>query len=84
VATRSRLLAHAFNDMAGGLEERTKALVAVNESRRQLLADVSHELMTPLAAIRGYVETMSMPDVKLDDPNAPALSRDRGRRDRAA
>jgi signal transduction histidine kinase len=62
------MLAHAFNEMAGGLEERTKALVAVNESRRQLLADVSHELMTPLAAIRGYVETMTMADVKLDDP----------------
>jgi two-component system osmolarity sensor histidine kinase EnvZ len=28
------MLAHAFNDMAGGLQERTKALVAVNESRR--------------------------------------------------
>ena len=39
-----------------------------NESRRQLLADVSHELMTPLAAIRGYVETMTMSDVKLDEP----------------
>jgi signal transduction histidine kinase len=62
------MLAHAFNDMAGGLEERTRALVAVNESRRQLLADVSHELMTPLAAIRGYVETMTMANVKLDEP----------------
>ena len=62
------MLAHAFNEMAGGLEERTQALVAINESRRQLLADVSHELMTPLAAIRGYVETMTMADVKLDDP----------------
>jgi len=62
------MLAHAFNEMAGGLEERTQALVAVNESRRQLLADVSHELMTPLAAIRGYVETMTMADLKLDEP----------------
>ncbi|HEX5069397.1 MAG TPA: HAMP domain-containing sensor histidine kinase [Vicinamibacterales bacterium] len=61
------MLAHTFNEMAGGLEERTRALVAVNESRRQLLADVSHELMTPLAAIRGYVETMTMADVKLTD-----------------
>jgi signal transduction histidine kinase len=47
------MLAHAFNEMAAGLEERTQALVSVNESRRQLLADVSHELMTPLSAIRG-------------------------------
>ena len=61
-------LALAFNEMAGGLEQRTHALVAADESRRQLLADVSHELMTPLAAIRGYVETMAMADLKLDEP----------------
>jgi two-component system sensor histidine kinase BaeS len=61
------MLAHAFNEMAAGLEERTQAVVTANESRRQLLADVSHELMTPLSAIRGYVETMTMDDVKLDE-----------------
>lgn len=61
-------LARAFNDMATNLEQRTQALVAVDESRRRLLADVSHELMTPLAAIRGYVETMSMDSVRIDDP----------------
>ena len=61
-------LARAFNDMATSLEQRTQALVTVDESRRRLLADVSHELMTPLAAIRGYVETMSMDSVRIDDP----------------
>ena len=60
------ILAQAFNEMAGGLEQRAQALSAADESRRQLLADVSHELMTPLAAIRGYVETMAMPDLPLD------------------
>ena len=60
-------LAHAFNEMADGLQERSRALVNANETRKQLLADVSHELMTPLAAIRGYVETMSMPELPLDD-----------------
>ncbi len=35
--------------------------------RRQLLADVSHELMTPLTAIRGYLETLSMPGVVRDE-----------------
>jgi signal transduction histidine kinase len=60
-------LARAFNEMADGLEERSRALATANETRKQLLADVSHELMTPLAAIRGYVETMAMPDLALDD-----------------
>lgn len=60
-------LAHAFNDMAGQLEQRTRALETADRTRRQLLADVSHELTTPLAAIRGYVETLAMPDLQLDE-----------------
>jgi len=58
--------AKAFNEMAGQLEQRTQALETADRARRQLVADVSHELTTPLAAIRGYVETLSMPDLKLD------------------
>lgn len=61
-------LARAFNEMAGRLDERTQALIESDRVRRQLLADVSHELGTPLSAIRGYVETLSMPNVGLDDP----------------
>jgi signal transduction histidine kinase len=53
-------VARAFNRMAG-------ELAASDQVRRQLLADVSHELMTPLTAMRGYVETLSMPEVQLDD-----------------
>ena len=61
-------LARAFNEMANGLEERSRALAAAHETRKQLLADVSHELMTPLAAIRGYVETMTMTNLSIDEP----------------
>jgi signal transduction histidine kinase len=35
--------------------------VEADRARRQLLADVSHELMTPLTAIRGYAETLALP-----------------------
>jgi signal transduction histidine kinase len=59
-------LAHAFNRMADDLGARAAALAASDRARRQLLADVSHELMTPLAAIRGYTETLAMPELKLD------------------
>jgi len=60
-------LARAFNRMAGDLEARTSAMAMSDRTRRQLLADVSHELKTPLAAVRGYVETLAMPEVRLDD-----------------
>ena len=42
-------LVHNFNQMADALEH-TEVL------RRELLADVTHELKTPLASIKGYME----------------------------
>ncbi|MDP1571698.1 MAG: HAMP domain-containing sensor histidine kinase [Vicinamibacterales bacterium] len=54
-------VARSFNRMAGELAARQAALVDADRARRQLLADVSHELMTPLTAIRGYAETLSLP-----------------------
>ncbi len=59
-------LARTFNRMAEDLEGRAAALGASDRARRQLLADVSHELMTPLTAIRGYTETLAMDDLPLD------------------
>jgi two-component system sensor histidine kinase BaeS len=59
-------VATAFNAMASELAARTEALVAVDQARRQLLADVSHELNTPVTAMRGYLETLAMPEMTLD------------------
>ena len=59
-------LARAFNRMAADLQARASALAASDSARRQLLADVSHELMTPLTAIRGYIETLAMPGAATD------------------
>jgi signal transduction histidine kinase len=60
-------LSVTFNTMAADLQARAAALAESDRARRQLLADVSHELMTPLSAIRGYVETLGMPELTLDD-----------------
>ena len=54
--------------MAGELAHRTRALETADAARRQLLADVSHELMTPLTAMRGYIETLSMSEIQIDAP----------------
>lgn len=60
-------VAVTFNRMADDLARRASELETSDRARRQLLADVSHELTTPLTAIRGYVETLAMPDLALDE-----------------
>jgi two-component system OmpR family sensor kinase len=60
-------VAQAFNAMADDLAARAEALSAADRARRQLLADVSHELNTPVTAMRGYLETLTMPEIALDD-----------------
>src|SRR5215831_21107242 len=60
-------VASAFNAMADDLSARAEALAASDRTRRQLLADVSHELNTPVTAMRGYLETLSMPELTLDE-----------------
>jgi two-component system sensor histidine kinase BaeS len=60
-------VARSFNRMADELTARAHALEDADRARRQLLADVSHELLTPLTAMRGYLETLSMRELTLDN-----------------
>jgi signal transduction histidine kinase len=60
-------VATAFNAMADDLSARADALAQSDRMRRQLLADVSHELTTPVTAMRGYLETLTMPEFALEE-----------------
>lgn len=66
-------LATAFNRMASDLGTRDDQLKASDRTRRLLLADVSHELMTPLTAVRAYREVLSMSDLARDPDTARYL-----------
>ena len=61
-------LARSFNRMATELAARDEAVRTSDRLRRQMFADVSHELKTPLTAMRGYLETLQMPGV-VPDPS---------------
>lgn len=53
-------LGRDFNAMAERLEELIGQLRNKEHFQRQLVANISHDLRTPLASLRGYVEMLSL------------------------
>ncbi len=52
------VLSTTFNDMADTIEANIEELKSVENLRRELIANVSHDLRTPLAIMQGYAETL--------------------------
>jgi signal transduction histidine kinase len=57
--------ANSFNDMADTIVGYIDEIKRMDGLRRELVANVSHDLRTPLSIIRGYAETVSIKDEKL-------------------
>lgn len=47
-----------FNQMADTIEKNIEELKGVDELRKELISNVSHDLRTPVASIQGYAETL--------------------------
>lgn len=52
-------LALSFNNMARQIEEDVHALRSQEQYRREMTANIAHDLSTPLASIRGFTEALS-------------------------
>ena len=62
------LLVASFNDMAGKLQESEKMKAGYEENRKDLLANISHDLKTPMTSIQGYIEAiLDRPDLSRED-----------------
>lgn len=59
-------LAASFDDMAKRIEDQLRSLEDGDRMRRELVANVSHDLRTPLAALHGYLETLALKGERLD------------------
>ena len=55
-----------INDLATTLDDATEKLSKVNDLRKDLVANVSHDIKTPLTMIRAYAEMIK--DISGDDP----------------
>lgn len=54
------VVATTFNDMAEQIGANINEMKSLDQLRRELIANISHDLRTPLAIIQGFVETLIM------------------------
>ena len=54
------LLTSTFNEMADVIVDNIDKISATDKFRQELIANISHDLRTPLSIMQGYVETLMM------------------------
>jgi len=60
-------LTESFEGMSDRIIQQVRTLKQTDELRRELVANVSHDLRTPLASLTGYIETLQLKEGRLTD-----------------
>jgi signal transduction histidine kinase len=58
-------LGSTFTQMSARIEDQMEQLQRADATRRELIANVSHDLRTPLATLQGYIETLLLKEDSL-------------------
>lgn len=56
-----------FNNMADCIDQQVQEVKRTDAQRRELIANVSHDLRTPLATLHGYLETLMLKEKELTE-----------------
>ena len=84
VRVTSPKLGPEFDSLAGSFNEMAAKLAAVDTTRRQMLADLAHEMRTPLASLKGHLEGIEDGVVPLDERTTGILDAQISRLERLA
>ena len=60
------ILERTYSEMAERINEQWQTVRQLDHERREVVANISHDLRTPLGSLHGYLETLSLKDETLD------------------
>ncbi|MEM7162525.1 MAG: HAMP domain-containing sensor histidine kinase [Bacteroidota bacterium] len=62
-----KAIANAYNSMANEIQQSFEKIKSVDQFRKEFIANISHDLRSPLVVMKGYAETLQLKGQELDN-----------------